>query len=91
MMICKVVGNVWATKKEESLSGSKLMVVQQTDGYDGEDIGECFVAADVVGAGIGECVLVVHGSTARKALGGDHVPIDAAIVGIIDSVEMDRR
>ena len=35
MMICKVVGNVWATKKEESLSGSKLMVVQQTDGYDG--------------------------------------------------------
>ena len=91
MMICKVVGNVWATKKEESLSGSKLMVVQQTDGYDGEDIGECFVAADVVGAGIGECVRVVNGSTARKALGGDHVPIDAAIVGIIDSGEMDRR
>ena len=49
------------------------------------------MAADVVGAGIGECVLVVNGSTARKALGGDHVPIDAAIVGIIDSVEMDRR
>lgn len=90
MMICKVVGHVWATKKEESLNGSKLMVVQQTDEYEEKEVGDCFVAADVVGAGIGERVLVVNGSTARKALGGDHVPIDAAIVGIIDSVEMDR-
>ncbi len=91
MIICKVVGNVWATKKEESLSGSKLRVVQRTAGCDGKEIGDCFVAGDVVGAGIGEYVLVVNGSTARKALGGDHVSIDAAIVGIIDSVEMDRR
>lgn len=91
MMICKVIGNVWATKKEESLEGKKLMVVIQTDTYgDGEE-GESFVAADVVGAGIGERVLVVNGSTARKALGGDQVPVDAAIVGIIDTVEVDRN
>lgn len=91
MMICKVIGNVWATKKEGSLEGKKLMVVQQTDTYGEDETGESFVAADVVGAGIGERVLVVNGSTARKALGGDQVPIDAAIVGIIDSVEVDRN
>lgn len=91
MMICKVIGNVWATKKEDSLEGKKLMVVMQTDTYGESEQGESFVAADVVGAGIGERVLVVNGSTARKALGGDSVPIDAAIVGIIDSVEIDRN
>ena len=90
MMICKVVGNIWATKKEETLEGKKLMVVIQTDKYGEDEVGESFVAADVVGAGIGERVLVVNGSTARKALGGDHVPIDAAIVGIIDDIEIDR-
>lgn len=90
MMICKVIGHVWATKKEESLSGNKLMVVKQTDEFGETEEGECFVAADVVGAGIGERVLVVNGSTARKALGGDHVPVDAAIVGIIDSLEVDK-
>lgn len=90
MMICNVIGNVWATKKEDSLNGSKLMVVIQTGKYGDGETGESFVAADVVGAGIGERVLVVNGSTARKALGGDHVPIDAAIVGIIDELEVDR-
>lgn len=90
MMICKVVGHVWATKKEEQLEGKKLMVVLQTDEYGEKDKGESFVAADAVGAGIGERVLVVSGSTARQALGGDQIPIDAAIVGIIDSLEVDR-
>lgn len=90
MVICKVVGHVWATKKEESLSGMKLMVVQQTDAA-GDGAGEVFVAADAVGAGIGERVLVVSGSTARKAFGGDEIPVDAAIVGIIDSLEVDRQ
>ena len=89
-MICEVVGHVWATRKEESLHGNKLMVVKQTDEWGEELVGENFVAADVVGAGVGERVLVVNGSTARKALGGDHVPIDAAIVAIIDELEMAR-
>ena len=91
MMICNVVGQVWATKTEENLSGKKLMIVIQTTEFGEGEIGEAFVAADVVGAGVGERVLVVNGSTARKALGGDHVPIDAAIVGIIDTVEVDRH
>lgn len=88
MIICKVIGNVWATKKEDSLNGLKLMIVKQIG--DGSDIKEAFVAGDVVGAGIGEDVLVVSGSTARKAFGGNEISIDAAIVGIIDSIDVDK-
>ena len=83
MEICKVIGHVWATKKEATLSGLKLMVVRRDAGA-GDGV---LVAADIVGAGIGERVLVVSGSTARKAFGRDDIAVDAAIVGIIDSVE----
>ena len=87
MIICRVIGHVWATKKEESLEGLKLMVVREEGRPDAEP--NNLVAADVVGAGIGEQVLVVSGSTARKALGRDDVPADMAIVGIIDSLVID--
>lgn len=88
MIICKVIGHVWATKKEPNLSGLKLMVVQEEETL--QRTKSTYVAADVVGAGIGEKVLVVTGSTARKAFGRDDVPADMAIVGIIDSLEIDR-
>ena len=89
MIICEVVGNIWATKKDESMGGSKLMMVRQLV-YLSDYVGDVFVAADIVGAGIGEKVLVVSGSTARRALGRDDVSIDTVIVGIIDSVEVER-
>ena len=85
MEIATVIGHVWATKKEETLTGSKLMIVRPDSG------GDSYVAADTVGAGIGEQVLVVSGSTARRALGSDSCAIDAAIIGIIDTIEMDRE
>ncbi len=81
MIICRVVGHVWATKKEPGLEGLKLMLVKE------EGRAPVHVAADVVGAGIGEQVLVVSGSTARKAFGQEDVPMDMAIVGIVDSME----
>ncbi len=87
MLICKVIGHVWATRKEEALSGSKLMIVKEETTT--EKGGAVFVASDSIGAGIGERVLVVTGSTARKAQGSDDIPIDSAIVGIIDSLEVD--
>ncbi len=87
MIICKVIGHVWATKKEPNLEGLKLMVVQE----DEPKTDRTYVAADVVGAGIGERVIVVSGSTARKAFGNDDIPADMAIVGIIDSVEINRK
>lgn len=88
MIVCKVTGHVWATKKDPSLEGIKLMVVRQQ--HAGSRNATELVAADLVGAGIGEEVLVVNGSTARRALGNDDIPIDAAIVGIIDTLEVQK-
>lgn len=88
MIICRVIGHVWATKKEQRLEGLKLMIVREEDGPKNTK-DKVYVAADVVGAGVGERVLVVSGSTARQAFGRDNVPADMAIVGIIDSLEVD--
>ncbi len=90
MIIGTVIGNVWATRKEEALNGLKLMVVQRLDLADGSKH-ESFVAVDCVGAGIGERVLVVCGSSARKAMPSTSTPVDAAIVGILDEPKGDRE
>lgn len=89
MIICKVIGNVWATRKKESLNGLKLMVVRPVhlNGEDEQSAGDSFVAVDCVGAGIGEPVLVATGSSARMALTNQDSPVDAVIVGIIDGSE----
>lgn len=86
MITCKVIGNVWATRKEESLNGLKLMIVRRTDIATEEEF-DSFVAVDCVGAGIGEAVLVTLGSSAREAFTNPNIPVDAAIVGIIDGSE----
>ncbi len=83
MIIGKVIGNVWATRKEDSLCGLKLMIVEKIDPVsDGRR--ESIVAVDCVSAGIGEKVLVTFGSSAGKALQNQEAPVDATIVGIID-------
>lgn len=88
MIICRVIGHVWATKKEEHLEGLKLMVVQEE--FPSGTKKATHVAADVVGAGIGEKVLVVTGSTARNVFSSGNVPADMVIVGIIDNLETDK-
>ncbi len=88
MIIGKVVGNVWATKKDEKLGGYKLLVIKTSGG--GEHDSETIVAADTIGAGIGEDVLVTKGSVARNVLREKDSPIDAVVVGIIDSLEVDE-
>jgi len=85
MIICQVVGHVWSTKKDPQMEGIKLMVVREKDGPKKK----VYVAGDTVGAGIGEMVLVVTGSTARNVFRRDNIPIDMAIVGIIDNLEAD--
>lgn len=82
MVIGKVVNSIWSTRKDESLVGIKLMIVQLLDAPEGQ--GKTIVAADLIGAGIGERVLITQGSSARRMRGLDNVPIDAMIVGIID-------
>ncbi len=88
MLTARVVGNVWATRKEPSLNGLKLLIVEPYDANTGEK-SKAIVAADAVGAGIGELVIVVNGSTARKALKRDDIAVDATIVAIIDEVEVE--
>ncbi len=86
MYIGKVVGNVVSTKKEESLTGYKLMIVALIQRDTLEQLEE-IVAVDLVGAGRGEFVLIVKGSSARMAIKNQEVPIDATIVGIIDTFD----
>jgi ethanolamine utilization protein EutN len=87
MLIGTVIGNVWATRKNENLNGCKLMVVEPY-AYDGHSAQYPIVAVDQIGAGVGDTVLVVGGSSARVTVGGGAKPIDHAIVGIVDKVEI---
>lgn len=83
MKIGQIINCIWATRKAESLVGVKLMIVQLLDRSNGEK-GKIIVAADIIGAGIGEKVLITEGSSARNM---DHLndsPIDSIIIGIID-------
>ena len=81
MIAAKVIDPIWATRKADSLRGLKFMLVEVLGGIDG---GRLMIAADNIGAGIGERVLVCTGSSARKMLDRDDIPIDAVIIGIID-------
>lgn len=83
MVIGKVLGSIWSTRKDDSLVGVKLMVVQLQD-TPVEGQGRIIVAADLIGAGVGERVLIAQGSSARRTKGFENVPVDAMIVGIID-------
>jgi microcompartment protein CcmK/EutM len=87
MILGRVVGTVVATRKDERLLGAKLLVVRTTDPY-GKDEAGYMVAVDTVDAGASDRVLVVTGSSARMAAGLKDTPVDAAIVGVIDSVEV---
>ena len=88
MILAKVVGNMWSTKKKEALSGLRLLFVQPL-GKDLQASGNVLVAADEIGAGMGEMVLVTLGAPAMQAFGRETLlPVDAAVVGIVDSLEM---
>jgi microcompartment protein CcmK/EutM len=87
MILGRVVGTVVATRKDERLLGSKLLVVRTTDPR-GREEGGYVVAVDTVDAGPHDRVLVVSGSSARMASGMKDCPVDAAIVGVVDLVEV---
>lgn len=87
MILGRVVGTVVATRKDEKLTGAKLLVVRTID-PSGRDEAAHMVAVDTVDAGLRDRVLVVTGSSARMAVGLKDTPVDAAIVGVVDSVEL---
>ncbi|RMB59611.1 EutN/CcmL family microcompartment protein [Tessaracoccus antarcticus] len=88
MDFARVVGSAVATIKSDALKGHKLLVLRAADASDNL-FGEPFVAVDAVGAGEGEFVLVSRGSSARQTTGTEAAPVDAVIMAILDSVELD--
>jgi ethanolamine utilization protein EutN len=88
MRIARVIGSAVSTVKDTSLVGQKLLLVQETDQHS-TPTGPVFVAVDVVGAGSGELVLVAEGSAARHSVTTTGQPVDAVIMGILDSLEVD--
>ena len=87
MILAKIVGTVIATRKDERLVSSKLLIAQPIDPY-GKAHGHHLVAIDTVDAGFGETVLIVSGSSARMAADLKNRPVDAAVVGIVDAIDV---
>ncbi len=87
MTLGKVVGTVWATRKDEQLIGMKLQIVQQVD-LDLALMDSFVVAVDSVGAGVGEIVLYATGSSARQTELTRNKPVDAVITAIVDKLDV---
>lgn len=90
MYLSRVIGNVVSTTKDDGLVGFKLMLVQRVN-KNLEFMKDPEIAVDTVGAGIGEIVIVTQGSMARHAANRSDAPVDAAIVGIVDEVQVEEK
>ncbi|MGH7595692.1 MAG: EutN/CcmL family microcompartment protein [bacterium] len=86
MFLARVIGTIWATRKDESLVGAKMQLLQPMDRF-GKNSGEPLVAIDTIGAGQGETVYYVTAREASIPLRHALSPVDASIVGIVDTVE----
>ncbi len=86
MVLGKVIGTVWATRKDEQLKGLTLQLVREIN-EDGSDKSRVVVCVDSVGAGVGETVLFVQGSSARQTELTRNKPVDAVIAAIVDKVD----
>lgn len=90
MILGKVVGTVWATRKDEQLVGMKLQIVQHVE-LDYSLKSSFVVAVDSVGAGVGEIVLIAQGSSARQTALTHNKPIDAVITAIVDKLDVSEE
>ena len=96
MFVAKVTGSIIATEKVESMRGQKLLVVEP---YRLEQpkrdrlisTGRTFIAVDMLGAGVGDFVLIVQGSSARFTPETQKLPIDCVVIGIVDSVDIEKK
>jgi microcompartment protein CcmK/EutM len=87
MFLGKVVGTVWSTKKTPDLEGVRFLIVHPFD-LDKEPTKNIVVVADRLGAGIGETVMCAYGKAARSAIGNQEMSIEAAVVGIVDRMDI---
>ena len=90
MLIAKVIGTTVSTIKDEKLTGRKLLIVRQADER-GDPFGKPYVAVDTVDAGVGDLVLTAAGSSARQTDLTKDCPVDAVIMSIIDSMQVDNK
>ncbi|HEM3718018.1 MULTISPECIES: EutN/CcmL family microcompartment protein [Streptococcus] len=81
MLVAELVDTIWATRKSEALSGVKFLLAKVVGG---SRSGEIIVVVDMIGAGIGDRVIVATGTAARRMMEDDQMPVDAAVIGIID-------
>jgi microcompartment protein CcmK/EutM len=88
MLIARVVGTTVSTIKDDKLNGRKLLILRQTD-EKGDPMGKPYVAVDTVDAGVGDLVLTCAGSSARQTAITKDTPVDAVIMSIIDSLEVE--
>lgn len=91
MQLARVKGTVVSTNKAEKLYGLKLLVVKPIDIETWQEKGGLLVAIDAVGAGIGEVVMCVGGSSSRQTVLTENKPVDQSIVAIIDTVDVDGK
>jgi len=89
MFLAKVVGTVWSTKKTPDLEGVRFLIVHPYD-LDKEPTKNIVVVADRLGAGTGEMVMCAYGKAARSAIGNQDMSIEAAVVGIVDRVDINE-
>jgi len=89
MLLARVVGNVVSTRKSERLTGTKLLIIEPVDFRQQKADGKPLVAIDSVGAGVGEIVLIVQGSSARLTETTKDTPVDATIMAIVDYIELE--
>jgi microcompartment protein CcmK/EutM len=90
MRIALVIGSTVSTIKDEMIQGRKLLIVRNADTA-GKPTGDPYIAVDTVSAGTGDLVMVTDGSSARYTTQTNNAPIDAVIVGVIDSLEMSGK
>ena len=88
MFLGKVVGTVWATKKAANLEGVRFLIVHPYN-LDKEPNTNVVVVADRLGAGTGEVVMCAYGKAARSAIGDQDMAIEAAVIGIVDQIDLD--
>jgi len=87
LILGKVIGTIWSTRKDENLVGAKFLIVQQLDvNFNHKD--STVIAIDSVGAGVGEIVLVAQGSSARQTAFTKNKPVDAVIMAIVDKLDI---
>jgi ethanolamine utilization protein EutN len=90
VILGRVIGEVWAARKDPRIEGSKLLIIRPHGWYEPAFATRHLVATDEVQAGVGDDVVVCLGAPARWSAGGENQPVDAAVLGVVDRIDLDE-